>query len=115
LAMAFGTMSADLLESSANRSPEPAVLFHVTGDDRAGEEVERLLMAFTDGDGTVTGSVMWCGDGALLSRRCGSAGTPDESPVRLSQHRRREVGKRDPAWLGGLHEEARDVLFRGSR
>ena len=27
LAMAFGTMSADLLESSANRSPEPAVLF----------------------------------------------------------------------------------------
>ena len=43
LAMAFGTMTADLLESSANRSPEPAVLFYVTGDDRAGEEVERLI------------------------------------------------------------------------
>ena len=43
LAMAFGTMSADLLESSANRSPEPAVLFYVTDDDRAGEEVERLI------------------------------------------------------------------------
>ena len=28
LAMAFGTMSADLLESSSNRSPEPAVLFY---------------------------------------------------------------------------------------
>ena len=43
LAMAFGTMSADLLESSANRSPEPAVLFYVTDDDRAGEQVERLI------------------------------------------------------------------------
>jgi 8-hydroxy-5-deazaflavin:NADPH oxidoreductase len=43
LAMAFGTMSADLFESSANRSPEPAVLFYVTDDDRAGEEVERLI------------------------------------------------------------------------
>jgi 8-hydroxy-5-deazaflavin:NADPH oxidoreductase len=43
LAMAFGTMSAGLLESSSNRSPEPAVLFYVTGDDRAGEEVERLI------------------------------------------------------------------------
>jgi 8-hydroxy-5-deazaflavin:NADPH oxidoreductase len=43
LAMAFGTMSADLLESSGNRSPEPAVLFYVTDDDRAGEEVERLI------------------------------------------------------------------------
>jgi hypothetical protein len=43
LAMAFGTMSADLLESSANRSPEPAVLFYVTDGDRAGEEVERLI------------------------------------------------------------------------
>jgi predicted dinucleotide-binding enzyme len=30
LAMAFGTMSADLFESSGNRSPEPAVLFYVT-------------------------------------------------------------------------------------
>ena len=43
LAMAFGTMSADLLESSSNRSPEPAVLFYATDDDRAGEEVERLI------------------------------------------------------------------------
>jgi 8-hydroxy-5-deazaflavin:NADPH oxidoreductase len=43
LAMAFGTMSADLLESSSNRSTEPAVLFYVTDDDRAGEEVERLI------------------------------------------------------------------------
>jgi 8-hydroxy-5-deazaflavin:NADPH oxidoreductase len=43
LAMAFGTMSADLLESASNRSPEPAVLFYVTDDDRAGEEAERLI------------------------------------------------------------------------
>ena len=43
LAMAFGTMTADLLESAANRSPEPAVLFYATGDDRAGEQVERLI------------------------------------------------------------------------
>ena len=43
LAMAFGTMSADLLESSSHRSPELAVLFYVTDDDRAGEEVERLI------------------------------------------------------------------------
>jgi 8-hydroxy-5-deazaflavin:NADPH oxidoreductase len=43
LAMAFGTLPADLLESSSNRSPEPAVLFYVTDDDRAGEEAERLI------------------------------------------------------------------------
>jgi len=43
LAMAFGTMSADLFESSSNRSPAPAVLFYVTDDDRAGEEVKRLI------------------------------------------------------------------------
>ena len=43
LAMAFGTMSADLLESSSKRSPELAVLFYVTDDDRAGEDVERLI------------------------------------------------------------------------
>jgi 8-hydroxy-5-deazaflavin:NADPH oxidoreductase len=43
LAMAFGTMSADLLESASHRSPEPAVLFYAAGDDRAGEEVERLI------------------------------------------------------------------------
>jgi 8-hydroxy-5-deazaflavin:NADPH oxidoreductase len=45
LAMAFGTLSAGLFESSSNRSPEPAVLFYATGDDRAGEEVERLIRA----------------------------------------------------------------------
>jgi predicted dinucleotide-binding enzyme len=45
LAMAFGTMSADLFESSSHRSPEPAVLFYVTGDDRAGDEVGRLIRA----------------------------------------------------------------------
>jgi predicted dinucleotide-binding enzyme len=43
LAMAFGTLSADLFESAADRSPEPAVLFYVTDDDRAGEEAERLI------------------------------------------------------------------------
>jgi 8-hydroxy-5-deazaflavin:NADPH oxidoreductase len=43
LAMAFGTMSADLFESSSHRSPEPAVLFYATDDDRAGDEVERLI------------------------------------------------------------------------
>jgi 8-hydroxy-5-deazaflavin:NADPH oxidoreductase len=43
LAMAFGTMSADILESSSRRSPERAVLFYVTDDERAGEEVERLI------------------------------------------------------------------------
>ncbi len=43
LAMAFGTLSADVLESSSNRSSELAVLFYVTDDERAGEEVERLI------------------------------------------------------------------------
>ena len=43
LAMAFGTMSAGLFESSSNRSPERAVLFYATDDGRAGEEVERLI------------------------------------------------------------------------
>jgi 8-hydroxy-5-deazaflavin:NADPH oxidoreductase len=41
--MAFGTLPADLFESAGNRSPEPAVLFYATDDDRAGEEVERLI------------------------------------------------------------------------
>lgn len=45
LVMAFGTLPADLFESSSNRSPEPAVLFYVTDDDRAGAEVERLIRA----------------------------------------------------------------------
>ena len=43
LAMAFGTMSADIFESSSNRAPELAVLFYATDDDRAGEEVKRLI------------------------------------------------------------------------
>jgi 8-hydroxy-5-deazaflavin:NADPH oxidoreductase len=43
LAMAFGTLSAHLFESASNRSPEPAVLFYATDDDRAGAEVERLI------------------------------------------------------------------------
>jgi len=43
LAMAFGTMSADLFEFASKRSPERAVLFYATDDDRAGEEVERLI------------------------------------------------------------------------
>jgi predicted dinucleotide-binding enzyme len=45
LAMAFGAMSASLFESSSNRSPELAVLFYATDDDRAGEEVERVIRA----------------------------------------------------------------------
>jgi 8-hydroxy-5-deazaflavin:NADPH oxidoreductase len=43
LAMAFGTLPADLFEAASHRSPEPAVLFYVTDDGRAGEEVERLI------------------------------------------------------------------------
>ncbi len=43
LALAFGTLPADLLESASNRSPELAVLFYATDDDRAGKEVERLI------------------------------------------------------------------------
>src|SRR6202046_4793790 len=43
LAMAFGSLAGGLFESSSNRSPEPAVLFYATDDDRAGEEVERLI------------------------------------------------------------------------
>ena len=43
LAMAFGSMSGHLFESSSNRSPEQAALFYAADDDRAGEEVERLI------------------------------------------------------------------------
>jgi predicted dinucleotide-binding enzyme len=43
LAMAFGSMSGHLFESSSNRSPEPAALFYPADDDRSGEEVERLI------------------------------------------------------------------------
>jgi len=45
LAMAFGSMSGGLFQSAANRSPEPAVLFYVTGDNAAGEQVQRLIAA----------------------------------------------------------------------
>ncbi|HET6865267.1 MAG TPA: NAD(P)-binding domain-containing protein [Solirubrobacteraceae bacterium] len=43
LAIAFGTMSADLFESSSRRTPQPAVLFYLTDDDRADDEIERLI------------------------------------------------------------------------
>jgi 8-hydroxy-5-deazaflavin:NADPH oxidoreductase len=43
LAMAFGSMSAGIFTSASNRSPQLAALFYVTDDDRAGEEVERLI------------------------------------------------------------------------
>jgi predicted dinucleotide-binding enzyme len=43
LAIAFGTMSGGLFVSSSHRTPEPAVLFYATDDDRAGAEVERLI------------------------------------------------------------------------
>jgi len=43
LAMAFGSMSADLFKSASNRSPEPAALFYAADDDRAAEEAERLI------------------------------------------------------------------------
>jgi 8-hydroxy-5-deazaflavin:NADPH oxidoreductase len=43
LAMAFGSMSGNLLESVSNRTPERAVLFYATDDDRAGQKVERLI------------------------------------------------------------------------
>jgi 8-hydroxy-5-deazaflavin:NADPH oxidoreductase len=42
-AIAFGTMSADLFESSSRRLPERAVLFYVSEDDRGRNEVERLI------------------------------------------------------------------------
>jgi hypothetical protein len=41
--MAFGSMPAGLFVSASNRSPEPAVLFYVTDDDRAVEQAERLI------------------------------------------------------------------------
>jgi 8-hydroxy-5-deazaflavin:NADPH oxidoreductase len=43
LALAFGSLSGSLLESSSRRSPEPAVLFYATDDGGAGGEVERLI------------------------------------------------------------------------
>lgn len=41
--MAFGTLPADLLESSSSQSPQRAVVFYATDDDRAVQEVERLI------------------------------------------------------------------------
>jgi 8-hydroxy-5-deazaflavin:NADPH oxidoreductase len=45
LAMAFGSMSGDLFVASSHRSPELAALFYATDDERAGEEVQRLIRA----------------------------------------------------------------------
>jgi hypothetical protein len=42
-AMTFGTMSADLFEASSRRTPEPAVLFYVSEDERGSGDVERLI------------------------------------------------------------------------
>jgi 8-hydroxy-5-deazaflavin:NADPH oxidoreductase len=42
-AIALGTMSADLFESSSHRTPEPAVLFYVSEDERGNAEVEHLI------------------------------------------------------------------------
>jgi 8-hydroxy-5-deazaflavin:NADPH oxidoreductase len=43
LAMAFGSMSADLFKSASHRSPELAALFYAADDDRASGEAERLI------------------------------------------------------------------------
>ena len=43
LVKAFGTIAADALADSANRSPERAVLFYATDDDVAGATAERLI------------------------------------------------------------------------
>jgi 8-hydroxy-5-deazaflavin:NADPH oxidoreductase len=42
---AFGTLAAGSLVTGANRSPERAVLFYATDDDRAASVVERLISA----------------------------------------------------------------------
>jgi hypothetical protein len=42
---AFGTLSADALAASANRTPEKAVLFYATDDDEAASTIERLIEA----------------------------------------------------------------------
>jgi predicted dinucleotide-binding enzyme len=43
LAMAFGSMAADLLSSSSHRSSAPSVLFYAADDPRAATEVEGLI------------------------------------------------------------------------
>jgi predicted dinucleotide-binding enzyme len=45
LVKAFGTIAADALADSANRSPERAVLFYATDDDLAATTAERLISA----------------------------------------------------------------------
>lgn len=40
---AFGTLAADSLANSANRTPRRAVLFYATDDDRAAAAIERLI------------------------------------------------------------------------
>jgi len=42
---AFGTVAAEKLASSANRSPDRAVLFYATDDDVAASTAERLISA----------------------------------------------------------------------
>ena len=42
-AKAFGSLSAPLLSSGANRRPKPAVLFYTTDDATAATQVERLI------------------------------------------------------------------------
>ena len=42
-ASAFGTMSADLFESSSHRSPEPTVLFYVSEDEHGSDVVDHLI------------------------------------------------------------------------
>jgi 8-hydroxy-5-deazaflavin:NADPH oxidoreductase len=44
-AKAFGTVSAGSLASGANRTPERAVLFYATDDDKAASVVECLIVA----------------------------------------------------------------------
>ncbi len=40
---AFGTLGADSLASSANRTPRRVALFYATDDDRAGATIEQLI------------------------------------------------------------------------
>jgi predicted dinucleotide-binding enzyme len=42
---AFGTLGADALAGSANRSPQRAALFYATNDDLAAKVIERLITA----------------------------------------------------------------------
>jgi predicted dinucleotide-binding enzyme len=42
---AFGTLAAEALAPSANRTPQRAVLFYATDDDRAAATAERLIRA----------------------------------------------------------------------